>query len=93
MGLCLLSAALAMIDWHFGGRPWLVLGLLAGVWSFTADWLGGRLWLLHKRFGEIYEATRVTGRGGFWLPPLAKTISRGALILSVVSVATCSFGP
>jgi hypothetical protein len=82
-------------DWLalWGGRPWLVLGLLAGAWKFTADWLGGRLWLLHKRFGQIYEATHVTGGGVFWLPPLAKTISRGALILSVASVATYSFGP
>jgi hypothetical protein len=39
VGLCLLSTALAMIDWHFGERPWLVLGFLAGAWSFTADWL------------------------------------------------------
>ena len=91
VGICLLSAVLALVAWHYGERPWLALGLLAGVWNFTADWLGGRLWLLHKSFGQIYQTTRETAGGIFWLPPLAKTISRGAMILSMASLATCVF--
>jgi hypothetical protein len=93
LGICLLSAVLALVAGHYGERAWLALGLLAGVWNFTADWLGGRLWLLHKSFGQIYKTTRETAGGIFWLPPLAKTISRGAMILSVASLATCVFGP
>jgi hypothetical protein len=89
VGICLLSAVLALIAWHYGRRPWLAFGLLAGVWSFTADWLGGRLWLVHTSFGQIYQTTRETPGGIFWLPPLAKTSSRAAMILSVASLATC----
>jgi hypothetical protein len=33
------------------------------------------------------------GKGILWLPPLARTISRGAMILSMASLATCVFGP
>jgi hypothetical protein len=89
----LLSSALALIGWHFGERAWLALGLLAGVWNFTADWLGRRLWLLHKSVGQIFQTARDTGKGIFWLPPLARTISQGAMILSMASLATCVFGP
>jgi hypothetical protein len=93
LAICLVSAVLALVAWHYGERTWLALGLLAGVWNFTADWLGGRLWLLHKSFGQIHKTTRETAGGIFWLPPLAKTISRGAMILSAASLATCVFGP
>jgi hypothetical protein len=93
VGICLLSSVVALVAWNYGERPWLALGLLAGVWNFTADWLGGRLWLLHKSFGQIYQTTRETAGGIFWLPPLANTISRVAMILSMASLATCVFGP
>jgi hypothetical protein len=92
VAICLASAVLELIAWHYGERPWLALGVLGGVWGFTADWLGGRLWLLHKSVGHIYKTTRETGKGIFWLPPLARTISRGAMILSTASLATCVFG-
>jgi hypothetical protein len=41
LGIWLLSAVTASVAWHYGERAWLALGLLAGVWNFTADWLGG----------------------------------------------------
>jgi hypothetical protein len=92
VGICVLATALALISLHFGERPWLALGLLGSVWTFTADWLGGRLWLLHKRLGQIYQSTRASGGGIFWLPPLAKTISRGGTVLMIAGFASCAFG-
>ena|ERR1700733_6290337 len=92
VGACLLATALTFVELHFGERLWLALGLLGGVWTFTADWLGGRLWLLHKSFGQIYKSTRTSGRGIFWLPPLAKTMSWGGTILMIAGLATWAFG-
>ncbi len=93
LGICLASTALAMTAWRFGGRPWLVLAFLASVWDTTAAWLGGRLLLLNKSVGQLFRTARDSGGSVFRLSPVAKTISRGAMILMVASVATCSFGP
>lgn len=93
LAICLVSATLALLAWHHGERAWLALGLLAWVWGFTADWLGGQLWLSHKSVGQFYKTIRETGLEIFWLPPLARAISLGAMIFAIASLATCVFGP
>jgi hypothetical protein len=92
VGICLLATVLTLVELHFGERLWLAIGGLGAVWMFTADWLGGRLWLLHKSFGQIYQSTRASAGGIFWLPPLAKTMSWGGMILTIAGFASCAFG-
>jgi hypothetical protein len=93
LGICLLSTALGVSAWYLGGRAWLVLALLASVWNAAANWLGGRLGLLHKSPAQIFQTAHASGGSIFWLPPLAKTMARGGTILMVASVATCTLGP
>ena len=93
VGICVLATVLTFISLHFGQRSWLALMLLGGVWHTTGDWLGGRLWLLHKTLRQIYQSTRASGGGIFWLPPLARTMSWGGMILMIAGFPSCAFGP
>ena len=92
VGICVLATVLTLITLGFGQRPWLALMLLGGVWHTTGDWLGGRLWLLHKNLKQIYQSTRASGGRIFWLPPLARTMSWGGAMLMVAGIASCAFG-
>ena len=92
VGICLLATVLTLVKLHFGERLWLALGVLGGVWTFTADWLGGRLWLLHKSFSQLHQSTRASRGRIFWLPPLARTMSWGGTILMIAGIGSCAFG-
>lgn len=92
MGICVLATVLTVISLHYGRRPWLALTLLGGAWQMTADWLGGRLWLLHKTLKGIYQSMRAPDGGIFGLPPLARTMSWGGMILMIAGFSSCAFG-
>lgn len=84
IAICVVSAGFAALGVAIGGHPALVVVLLAGVWHFTADWLGRRLWLLFKTPRAIIQQARSTG---LHLPPLARTISTGAFLLVIAAIA------
>ena len=76
IGLCLLSAAVFgyfCVFQHFS--PTLTTLNIWVIWSFTADWLGGRLWLLHLTRKQI---TREATRGKLRLSGLALGIQRAS---------------
>lgn len=55
---------------------WATLNLWI-IWGFTADWLGGRLWMLHMRPKEIVHQAR---RGKLRLTGLALGIQRASYV-------------
>jgi len=78
LGICVVSAALFgyfCLFHHYS--PTLTTLNIWVIWSFTADWLGRRLWLLHLAPKQIVHEAK---RGKLKLTGLALGISRASYV-------------
>jgi hypothetical protein len=82
VAICAVSAVLAAVGIVLGAPPFTAIILLAAVWHFTAEWSGGRLWLLFATPKGIFQRVR----GGLLLPPLSRNIRRGSWVLLLAAV-------
>lgn len=84
LGVCLASAAIGGYFCLFQhlNPVWATVNLWI-IWGFTADWLGGRLWMLNLRPKEIAHEAK---RGKLRLTGLALGIQRASYVWLAASV-------
>jgi hypothetical protein len=82
IAICLLSATIGVYALVRGMSPAWTAFDVACVWSFTADWLGNRLWLLGLTLGAIKGEAK---RGRLRLTGLPRVMSVGSNVLMGVN--------